>query len=103
MRLHDTRVASRRAVCVYAAADCVLPLLLLLLLFVAGLDGVQDTRSWGRSIPDMTLVGHEDQAQFPLATARSRPIVASGAPHPRAVLALNPNPEPQACSPSPHW
>lgn len=97
MRLHDTRAASRRGVCVSAAADCVLLLplsLLLLLLFVAGLYGVlgQDTRSWGRSIPDMTLVGHEDQAQFPLATARSRPIVASGEPHPRAVLALNPKP-----------
>jgi len=26
----------------------------------------------------MTLVGHEDQAQFPLATSSSRPMVASG-------------------------
>jgi hypothetical protein len=33
---------------------------------------------WGKSTPEMTLVGHTDQAQFPLATARSRPMVASG-------------------------
>lgn len=38
----------------------------------------KSTGTWGESVPDMTLVGHEDQAQFPLATSSSRPMVASG-------------------------
>jgi hypothetical protein len=48
----------------------------------------QATGRWGESIPDMTLVGHEDQAQFPLATSRSRPMVASGKAALRHVYVL---------------
>lgn len=38
----------------------------------------QTTKAWGHSTPDVTLTGHKADAQFPLATAATEPLVASG-------------------------